>query len=288
MGALLDVDLRVDYPKKARALEGVRFTVGARESVAVLGESGSGKSTLVLAILGLLDVTGARVSGRILFDGVDLLTLSERRWRKIRGKEIAFVPQSALAALNPAMRIGGQMEEAWRVHSREKRAWKERAFELFRRVSLPADDDFLRRFPAQISVGQAQRVLIAMALLHRPRLLISDEPTSAVDPATRDEIRSLLRDLSGEYSISNLLITHDVSTIIGLCSRAVVLREGRLLRELGAAELEPLRRAAKQAQALSGIYAEATHADGGLLNLAAAVESASAVHQESAAVEWKP
>ena len=271
---LLEVDVSVDYPKKPQALEGVRFSVSAHESVAVLGESGSGKSTLVLAILGLLDTTGARVRGRIAFDGVDLLPLSERRWRNLRGRDIAFVPQSAMAALNPALRIGSQMEEAWNVHSADRKAWKPRTLELFARVSLPADDDFLRRFPAQISVGQAQRVLLAMALLHRPRLLISDEPTSAVDPSTRDEIRLLLGEFSQEYGISNLLITHDVSTIVGLCSRAVVLRGGRLLRELDAVALAPFEQAAGQAQMLSRIYAPEPLSDG-LAKLARAVRAAS-------------
>ncbi len=267
MAILLDVDVTVDYPQKPRALDGVRFTVNERESVAVLGESGSGKSTLVLAVLGLLGWTGAKISGHIRYSGTELLELTEKRWRALRGKEIAFVPQSAVAALNPAMRIGSQMDEAWRVHARDKQ-WKAPTLELFERVSLPATDSFLRRFPAQISVGQAQRVLIAMALLHRPRLLVCDEPTSAVDPATRDEIRELLIGLSESFGIANLMITHDVGALSGLCTRAVVLKEGRVLREASIADL-PLSQADAYARALSSLYAEPSARD--LLELQKAV-----------------
>lgn len=257
MATLLAIDITVDYPSKPRALDAVRFAVAEGESVAVLGESGSGKSTLVLAILGLLDTTGATITGSIRFQGTELLGLPERRWRGIRGKSMAFVPQSAVSALNPALRLGAQMEEAWRIHSADRKLWKSRTLSLFERVSLPVDDGFLRRFPAQISVGQAQRVLIAMALLHRPRLLISDEPTSAVDPATRDGIRTLLGQVNREFGIANLLITHDVATVSGLCSRAVVMKDGRKLREASMSDL-PLRQADAYARAMSSLYSEST------------------------------
>ncbi len=266
MGCLLEAELTVDYPGKPRALDQVRFQLSERESLAVLGESGSGKSTLVLAILGLHRWSGARVSGKLRFAGADLLSYSERDWRRIRGKQLASVPQSAVAALNPALRIGTQVEEAWRVHADVKNGWKSRAGELFERVSLPFSDEFLRRFPSQISVGQAQRILIAMALLHRPQLLVSDEPTSAVDPATRDEIRTLLADLSREFGIANLLITHDVATVAGLCSRALVLRQGRVLREVEMADL-PFQQADAYARAMNSLYAETTPSD--LMDLAA-------------------
>jgi ABC-type glutathione transport system ATPase component len=274
MPALLEVDINVDYPTRPRALEGVRFTLEERDSLAVLGESGSGKSTLILAVLGLLESTGARVSGRIRFGGVDLLGLPAKRWRSIRGRDLAFVPQSPLAALNPALRIGSQMSEAWRVHeSSQKDEWKRAALALFERVSLPTTDEFLRRFPGQISVGQAQRVLIAMALLHRPRLLISDEPTSAVDPATRDSIRTLLRELSAEFGIANLLITHDIAIAGGLCTRAMILRNGKMLRVANMSDL-PWRQADAYAQTLSALYADSSAE--GLLGLSAALEAEAA------------
>jgi len=253
--ALLDVDVVVDYPAKPRALDGVRFTVGECESVGVLGESGSGKSTLILAILGLLGNTGARVTGRIAFRGRNLLDLREREWRSIRGREIAYVPQSPVSALNPALRIGSQMAEAWRAHAKgRENDWKTEAFRLFERVSLPASDEFLRRFPSQISVGQAQRVLVAMALLHRPALLVSDEPTSAVDARVRNEVRDLLSGLSREIGVAHLLITHDLGTLAGVCSRVVVLEGGRVLREARMADLPPVS-ADLDALALSLLYA---------------------------------
>jgi ABC-type glutathione transport system ATPase component len=271
MPALLEVDVTVDYPRKPRALDRVRFEIGDGEPVAVLGESGSGKSTLVLAILGLLDTTGARVSGRIAWRGEDLLLARRKRWREIRGKEIAFVPQSATAALNPAMRIGSQMAEAWRTHEPGRREdWRPRTLELFERVSLPVDDEFLRRFPSQISVGQAQRVLIAMALLHRPRLLISDEPTSAVDPATRDGIRALLRQVRDDFDVANLLITHDVATVAGLCTRAIVLSRGRVVRAASMADL-PCEQANAYTQALNSLYQATGPASQDLVELSAAL-----------------
>jgi peptide/nickel transport system ATP-binding protein len=238
MAELLTVDVSVDYPNKPCALDRIQFSLAEGESLAVVGESGSGKSTLSLAVLGLLGSTRARVRGRICFDGVDLLSLSEKHWRAIRGKGISYVPQSPIASLNPALRLSSQMAEAWRVHGQgSKNAWEPVTLELFERVSLPATSEFLRRFPSQISVGQAQRVLIAMALLHRPRLLISDEPTSAVDPTTRDEITSLLKELQVDFGLANLLITHDLATATALCSRAIVLRNGKLVESGDPAEI---------------------------------------------------
>src|SRR5207244_4327367 len=139
---------------------------------------GSGKSTIALAILRLLDMRGGQVRGTIHFAGRDLMALSEREMRRIRGREIALAPQSPVAALNPALRLQTQIREAWRVHA----AGAAQFFSLFERIGLPCGDDFLRRYPSQISVGQAQRVVMAMAMLHKPRLILADEPTTALDP----------------------------------------------------------------------------------------------------------
>ena len=147
-----------------------------------MGQSGSGKSTMALAILGLLGHTGAAVSGQTMLLGRDLMDCNESQLREVRGRLISLVPQSPVAALNPSLRIEAQLREAWRAHSREP--WscqKERVAQRLEGAGLSSAEAFLRRFPRQISVGQAQRMLIVMALLHAPPLLIADEPTSALD-----------------------------------------------------------------------------------------------------------
>src|SRR5262249_3242636 len=150
------------------------------EILGLVGQSGSGKSTLAMAILRLLDLTGGVARGSIHFAGRDLLQRSERHLPRIRGKEIGRRLQSPITALNPVQKIGTQLEEAWRCHGGSSSEWKTRAMELLASVSLPADESFLRKYPRQLSVGLAQRVLIGMAILHRPSLLIADEPTSAL------------------------------------------------------------------------------------------------------------
>jgi peptide/nickel transport system ATP-binding protein len=185
-GSLLETRLSVDYPNKPGVLRELRLQVGEGEMLGLVGESGSGKSTIALALLRLLEHKGASITGEIHFNGRDLLRLRAKEMRQIRGRSIALVLQSPIASLNPALRIGTQMAEAWRAHvsGAAAKQWKDHALELFERVSLPAEESFLNRYPRQLSVGQAQRVLIAMAVLHKPRLLIADEPTSALDAVT--------------------------------------------------------------------------------------------------------
>jgi ABC-type dipeptide/oligopeptide/nickel transport system ATPase component len=151
--------------------------------------------------------------------------------RQIRGRDIALVLQSPLSSLNPALRIGTQIEEAWRAHvsGAKSKEWKARALELFERVSLPSDESFLRRYPRQLSVGQAQRVLIAMAVLHRPRLVIADEPTSALDAITQGEILDLFRTLNREMNMALLFISHDLLAVASLCSRIAILQRGQII-----------------------------------------------------------
>jgi ABC-type dipeptide/oligopeptide/nickel transport system ATPase component len=233
MTALLQAHFSVDYPNKPGALRDVEFEIGDGEILGLVGESGSGKSTISLALLRLLEHKGATITGHIRFDGRDLLALRPRQMREIRGREIALVLQSPLASLNPALRIGTQMAEAWRAHpsgaAAAAKQWKARALDLFQRVSLPAEESFLDRYPRQLSVGQAQRVLIAMAVLHKPRLLIADEPTSALDAITQSEILDLFRSLNRELNMAMLFVSHDLLAVASLCSRIAILQRGRIV-----------------------------------------------------------
>jgi len=227
---LLSACFSVAYPGRSAVLRDFRLEVAAGEIVGLVGESGSGKSTAALALMRLAEMKGARVSGQILFDGWDLARLSERRLRKIRGREIALVLQSPLAALNPVLRIGTQLREAWRAHERKDRRRETLAIqEAMESVNLPGEAEFLRRYPAQLSVGQAQRVLIAMAVLHRPRLLIADEPTSALDMITQAEITGLFARLSRARRMAILYISHDLLSVASLCERVAILQQGAIV-----------------------------------------------------------
>jgi peptide/nickel transport system ATP-binding protein len=227
---LLSIKLCVDYPGKPRALRDVKFEIAPGEILGLAGESGSGKSTLALALLRLEGLRGGRASGEILFAGRDLMRLREREMRRVRGREISLVLQSPTSALNPVLRIGRQLSEAWKTHAGNSGNQCQTAIvEALESVGLPGDEDFLRRYPAQISVGQAQRVLIAMAILHRPSLLIADEPTSALDMITQSEVLALFSRLNRELNMAILYISHDLLSLASLCHRAAVLREGELV-----------------------------------------------------------
>jgi ABC-type glutathione transport system ATPase component len=230
MTPLLKARLSVDYPNKPGVLQDVEFEVGEGEILGLVGESGSGKSTIALALLRLLDHKGGKIRGEVMFGGRDLLRLSEREMRRVRGREMALVLQSPLASLNPSLKIGTQFAEAWRAHnSGAANQWKRRALELFDLVSLPPEDGFLTRYPRQLSVGQAQRVLIAMAILHKPRLVIADEPTSALDAITQSEILALFQRLNRELGMAMLFISHDLLAVASLCGRLAILRQGRVV-----------------------------------------------------------
>jgi len=230
MNHLLTTRLNVDYPNKPGVLEDVAIDLAEGEILGLVGESGSGKSTIALALLRLLDHKGGKVHGEIRFGGRDLLALREKEMRKIRGREIALVLQSPLSSLNPMLKIGTQIAEAWRAHRPDApKQWTDRTLELFHLVSLPAEVSFLERYPRQLSVGQAQRVLIAMAVLHNPRLLIADEPTSALDAITSAEILDLFRLLNRQLNMAMLFISHDLLSVASLCSRIAILQRGRII-----------------------------------------------------------
>jgi len=240
---LLSAQLTVRYPGKEPVLRGVSLDIGRGEIVGLVGQSGSGKSTLAMAILGLLGRQRAIVDGSILFQGAELLTMRESEMRSLRGRSLSLVLQSPLASLNPALRIRTQLREAWRAHS-DGRATAEDCDQAIqsalKSVSLPggndeASKDFLRKRASQLSVGQAQRVLIAMAILHRPALLIADEATSALDVITQSEILELFARLNRETGMSILYISHDLPSVAEICQRIAILHQGEIV-ECGTTE----------------------------------------------------
>jgi ABC-type glutathione transport system ATPase component len=227
---LLSLRLSVDYRNKAEVLRDVSMELRQGEVLGLVGQSGSGKSTLSLAILRLLHLKGGVARGKLSFKGQDLFAKTETEMRSLRGREMSIVLQSPLSSLNPLLRIGSQLSEAWRAHSSGSRDECAAAISLaLANVSLPNDSDFLRRKSSQLSVGQAQRVIIAMAILHRPSLLIADEPTSALDTITQSEILRLFAQLNRELGMGILYISHDLLSVAVLCHRIAILNAGEIV-----------------------------------------------------------
>ncbi|MEU2203332.1 ABC transporter ATP-binding protein [Microbacterium oleivorans] len=215
-----------------RVVDGIDLEVGDGDRVGLIGESGSGKSLTALAILGLLP-DGAEVSGSIRWDGRELVGMRDRDLAQLRGDEIGMVFQEPQTALNPIRTVGRQIAESIRIHHRgvsRADAWA-RAVEEARRVRLPDPESIVRRYPHQLSGGQRQRVAIAMALACRPRLLIADEPTTALDVTIQAEILDLLHQLVDEDGMSLVFITHDLAVLSQIATDAVVLDTGRVVEQ---------------------------------------------------------
>ncbi len=228
-------DLVVEYPTDAgplRAVNRVSFTVQPGEVVAMVGESGAGKSATAMAVLGLHD-RGVSVVGSIRLAGRELVGLGEREYRTLRGAEIAVVFQDATGALNPSMRIGAQIAEAFIVHGQERnrKAARARAVERLEELGLPEPRAVARAYPHELSGGMRQRAMLAMALANRPKLLVADEPTTALDATTQAHVLDALERVRLTTRLAVLLVTHDLGIVAGFAHRIVVLYAGRVVEE---------------------------------------------------------
>ena len=236
MSVLLDVDhLSVRFRTRDGDVEAVNdlsFTLHAGETPGIVGESGSGKSQTAMAIMGLL-ADNARTRGRIVFDGQDLLTLPERKRRKIRGARIGMVFQDPMTSLNPYLRIGLQMAEVLETHRDLQRdAALAESQRMLEAVQLADAKQKLRAYPHELSGGQRQRVMVAMTLLTQPALLLADEPTTALDVTVQANLLALLADLRRDMGVAIVLITHDLGVVAQVCDRTLVLYGGQSM-ELG-------------------------------------------------------
>ena len=234
---LLEVrDLCVEFPTRhgaLRALDGVSFDIAAGEILGVVGESGAGKSLTGAAIIGLLEPPGRICGGQILFDGQRIDDLPREAMRLLRGKQIGAIFQDPLTSLNPLYTIGHQLTETLRTHLPLSGAQaRERAVELLRQTGLPAPEARLAQYPHEFSGGMRQRVVIALALAGEPRLVIADEPTTALDVAMQAQIIRLLRGVTQAHGASVMLITHDMGVIAETCDRVAVMYAGRIV-EIG-------------------------------------------------------
>ncbi|MDQ0319233.1 dipeptide transport system ATP-binding protein [Pararhizobium capsulatum DSM 1112] len=215
-----------------RAVDGVSLKVSAGEVLAIVGESGSGKSVSMLAAMGLLPWTAKVTADKLTFDGRDMLSMSDSERRKIIGKDIAMIFQEPVASLNPCFTVGFQIEEVLRFHTDlDRKARRARAIELFEAVGIPNAEERLSHFPHQMSGGQCQRVMIATALACNPKLLIADEPTTALDVTIQKQILDLLMRIQTERGMGLIMITHNMGVVAETADRVIVQYKGRKIEE---------------------------------------------------------
>jgi oligopeptide transport system ATP-binding protein len=234
MSALLEVnELKTSfftYVGEVKAVDGISFTVEAGEAVALVGESGCGKSVTALSIMRLLSYPGRIVGGNIVFNGKDLTGLTERDMETIRGNEGGMIFQDPMTSLNPVLTIRQQLMEGILLHQKLSRKMAlARALELLRMVGIPAPETRINQYPHQFSGGMRQRVMIAMALSCQPRLLIADEPTTALDVTIQAQILQLMKELKQKLNTSIILITHDLGVVAGLCQKVIVMYAGKIV-----------------------------------------------------------
>ncbi len=234
--ALLEIqNLTVEFETASgwfRAVDGVSLSVDPGEVLAIVGESGSGKSVSMLAVMGLLPWTAKITADRMLFQDRDIQNISASERRELIGKDIAMIFQEPVASLNPCFTVGFQIEEVLRIHmGLERQARRDRAIELFKLVGLPDPEERLGHFPHQMSGGQCQRVMIAMAIACNPKLLIADEPTTALDVTIQKQILDLLMSLQAKNGMGLIMITHDMGVVAETADRVIVQYKGRKMEE---------------------------------------------------------
>ena len=234
--ALLEIrNLTVTFDTSAgpfKAVDGIDLTIAPREVLSVVGESGSGKSVAMLAVMGLLPNTATVTADVMAFNGQDLLTIAAEDKRKIIGREISMIFQEPMASLNPCFTVGFQLEEVLRIHMGLDRATRHaRAVELFTAVGIPDPEGRLKSYPHQMSGGQCQRVMIAIAIASNPRLLIADEPTTALDVTIQKQILDLLVSLQEAHGMALIMITHDMGVVAETADRVIVQYKGRKMEE---------------------------------------------------------
>ena len=233
---LLEIeDLHVSFKTMdgiVRAVEGVSLSLDARETLGIVGESGSGKSVTAQTIIGLTRFPNATITGRIMFDGHDLVTMSTDKLRDIRGARIAMIFQDPLSSLHPFFKVGHQIVEAIRVHEDVPRdVARKRTIEALRSVGIPSPEERFESYPHEMSGGMRQRAMIAMALALRPDILIADEPTTALDVTVQAQVLELIQALRDDFGTAVMLITHDLGVVAQMCDDVAVMYAGRVLEQ---------------------------------------------------------
>jgi dipeptide transport system ATP-binding protein len=240
--ALLEIEnLSVEFPTQGgimRAVDGVSLSLDEGEVLGVVGESGSGKSVTMLAVMGLIPYPGRVKADRLAFAGRDLLTMSESERRKLTGKDVAMIFQEPTTSLNPSFTIGFQLAETLRLHEgMDRKAARRRSIELLEQVGIPSAESRLSAFPHQLSGGMNQRVMIAMAIACNPKLLIADEPTTALDVTIQAQILDLLMTLQKERNMALVMITHNMGVVAETARRVMVMYAGQIMEERSATDL---------------------------------------------------
>lgn len=240
---LLEIkNLKVYFKSKdkiVKAVNGVNIEIEKKKTTAIVGESGSGKSVTSLAVMGLLDKSSiAEISGEIIFDGKNLLNLSKKELREIRGNDISMIFQEPMTSLNPALKIGYQMSEVFREHFKmDKKTAKIKSIEMIERVEIPRAEQIYNSYPHELSGGMRQRIMIAMALSSSPKLLIADEPTTALDVTVQKEVLSLIEKLKDDFDTSIMIITHDLAVVSDIADHVNVMYCGKVVERAEAEEV---------------------------------------------------
>ena len=235
---MLDIrDLHVRFTTTGKeAVRGVSLSMAEGERLGLVGESGSGKTVTAMALSGLIERSIVELSGQVMFGDTDILNCPRSKLRSIQGREIGVVFQEPMTSLNPLMRVGPQIEETLKIHTEKTAAERKRlALEAMEQVGLPDPETTYRKYPHQLSGGQRQRAIIASAMVIHPKLLICDEPTTALDVTVQKQILELLRRMSDEFGVGILLISHDMTVVRRLCENVAVMYKGQIV-ERGAAE----------------------------------------------------